>query len=149
MARSKMRQQVILAGDTTNSLAIVPPQSNDGTAITSNAIDRLGSDTGYFIFSSVAATGSPTAATCAIKIQDSDAAAGTYADFIVLETALDVNAAGRLEDYMVNLEGAKRYLKMVVDITYTGGTTPANLLAAIAILGDYDIDPKVAQTVLG
>jgi hypothetical protein len=149
MARSKIRQQIKLGSDGTNSLALIPPQENDGTAITGIGVDRLGADTGLFIFDAAAASGSPTAATTAIKIQDCDTLGGTYADFLVLETALDIDAAAKHKAYLVNLEGAKRYVNMVVDTTYTAGTSPANVLAANVVLGDYDIDPPVSQSVLG
>lgn len=148
--RSKMRQQVFLAADVTNSLAAIPPQSNDGTAISGIAIDRLGADTALIIFDAAAASGSPDAAVTSIKLQDCDTTtAGSFDDFLTLESALDIDAAAKHKSYMVKLEGAKRYIRLVVDTTYTAGTTPANVLAANVILGDYDVEPKVAQTVLG
>lgn len=145
--RSKMRQQVYEGVDITNSLGAIPPQSNDGTAVTGAAIDRLGADTGLFLFEAAAASGTPTAVTAAIKITHSDTSGGTYSDFEVLETALNIKAA-IAKQYMIDLSGAKRYFKIVVDSTYTDGTTPANVIAGKLILGDYNVDPKASQTVL-
>jgi hypothetical protein len=145
--RSKMRQQVYEGVDITNSLGAIPPQSNDGTAITGAAIDRLGADTGFFLFEAAAASGTPSAAATAIKITHADTSGGTYSDFEVLETALDIKTAVA-KQYMIDLSGAKRYLKIVVDSTYTAGTNPANVIAGKLILGDYNVDPKASQTVL-
>lgn len=147
MTRSKMKQQVFEGVDITNSLGAIPPQSNDGTAVTGAAIDRLGAGTGFFLFEAAAASGTPTAVTAAIKITHCDTSGGTYADFEVLETALNIKTAVA-KQYMIDLSGAKRYFKVVVDTTYTDGTTPANIFAGKLILGDYDVDPKASQTVL-
>lgn len=99
------------------------------------------------MFEAAAASGTPTAVTAVLKIQDCDTSGGSYTDFKSLETVLDIKTAVA-KQYMINLAGAKRYIKVVFDSTYTAGTTPANVVAAKMVLGDYDVDPKASQTVL-
>lgn len=149
MTRSKFRQQVFAGKDGTNSLAMIPPQSNDGTLITGIGIDRMGASSALVTFAAAAASGAPDTAVALIKIRHCATLGGTYADFLTLESALDIDAAGKYQEYMLKLDGAKQFINMTVDITYTGGTTPANIVCAQAILGDFDIDPKRSQSVLG
>lgn len=141
-------QRTIEGTDATNSLGAIPPQSNDGTKITGAAIDRLGFGAGKLMFEAAAATGTPTSVTAAISITQSDTLAGDYTDFIDIETALDIKTAVATA-YDINLAGAKRYLKVVVDSTYEDGTTPANVLAAKLVLGDSDSNPADTTEVLG
>lgn len=141
MIKSKILQQI-------KPVKCFAPASNDGTAITGTAIDRLGAQSMVLAFQAAAPTGTPTAATTAITITDCDTSSGTYAAFLTVASALDISAAVD-EAYHISLQGAKRYIKVNVDSTYTGGTTPANVLAASAILGDYDVEPPATETVLG
>jgi len=141
-------QRTIEGLDTTNSLGAIPPQSNDGTAVTGAAIDRLGFGAGKLMFEAAAASGDPTAATTAVKITHCDTEDGTYEDFVELETELSISDAVATA-YDINLAGAKRYLKVVVDSTYTDGTSPANVIAAKLVLGDSDENPADDTEVLG
>lgn len=147
MTRSKFRQQVVVAKDKVGSLGAIPPQQNDGTAITGAYIDRLGAASAKLVFETAAPTGSPSAATALIKIQHCATSGGSYTDFLSLETALDVSAA-ILKTYLFKLEGAHQFIKVYVDLAYTGGTTPKNILAAELLLGDYDVDPPLTESVL-
>jgi hypothetical protein len=149
MTRSKFRQQVFVGKDVTNSLAAIPPQSNDGTLINGIAIDRRGAMSALVVFAAAAATGTPDSAVALITVEDNTVTtAGTFVAYKTLVAALNVDPAGKCEEYMINLEGASRYIRVSVDITYVGGTTPANIVCANVVLGDYDVEPKIAQTVL-
>lgn len=146
--KSKFLQQVKLASDVTNTLAAIPPQSADGDAVAGIAIDRRGADSALIIFDAAAASGAPSAAVTAIKLQDCDVTtAGSFGDFIDLETALDVSTA-KHKAYQVDLTGANRYIRVSYDSTLTGGTTPANVIAANVVLGDFAVDPPESVTVL-
>lgn len=147
MTRSKFRQQVFVGKDVTNSLGAIPPQQNDGTAVAGIAIDRRGIASGKFVFETAAPTGTPTTAAALIKIQHSaTTTAGDFVDFISLETALDISAAA-IKEYCLDLGKAKRYIRAYIDTTYTGGTSPKNIFAGEILFGDYDIDPKSAETI--
>lgn len=149
MTRSKFRQQVFLAKDVTNSLAAIPPQDNDGTLINGIAIDRRGAASALVAFASAAASGAPDTAVALITVEHCDVTtAGSFVAFKTLSAALNVDPTGQDVEYMVDVSGAKRYIRVSCDITYTGGTTPKNLVCAQVVLGDYDVEPKIAQTVL-
>lgn len=148
MTRSKFRQQVFSGKDATNSLGAIPPQNSDGTLINGIAIDRRGANSALVIFENAVVTGTPSAAVVLITIEDcAVTTAGSFATFLTLETAYDVMTA-KFKEYMIDLEGAKRYIRVSVDITYTSGTAPKNILVSEVVLGDYDVEPKIAQTVL-
>jgi len=147
MTRSKFLQQVFVGNDVTNSLAAIPPQSNDGTKITGIGINRVGANSGKLIFAAAAASGAPDAAVTALVIEHSDTLGSGYTTFKTLESALDIDAAGVNKEYALDLQGVKTFVRVTVDTTYTGGTSPANIVCAQLILGDYDVDPKTAETV--
>jgi hypothetical protein len=146
MTRSIFKEQVF-AGKTVANLGAIPPQANTGAAVSGSIIDRRGYRSGKLIAERAAVSGSPSAAELSLIIQHGDAAnLSDAATFATLETALDISAAG-LEEYLLNLEGAKRYVRAVWDATYTGGTTPGNVIAAQLVLGDKDVNPTAAETV--
>ncbi len=117
----------------------LPSTLSDGTLITGAVIDRLGYQSGLLVFSFEAASGTPSAATASLLIEHGDAAnlsdAATFATF---ETAKNISAAG-IAQYNIDFTKAKRYVRIKEDTTYTGGTTPANQLAANLILFDKDV----------
>jgi hypothetical protein len=149
MTRSKFRQQVFGGKDVTNSLGAIPPQATTGTLINGIAIDRRGANSALVVVETVAATGAPDTALALITIEHCDVTtAGSFVAFKTLTAALDVDAAGKYMEYMVNLDGAKRYIRVSIDTTYTGGTTPGNIVCSHVVLGDYDIEPKATQAVV-
>lgn len=147
---SNFRQRVY-AGKTAALLGPLPPQSISGsTAVNGQIIDRLGAQSAKFILERAIVSGAPTAAAFAVIIQSGSTPTLTDATtFATLETALSVLTAG-LTEYLINLEGAFRYIRIVVTPTYTGGTSPANVVAGELLLGDADYDPKTpGETVYG
>lgn len=146
MTRSIFKEQVF-AGKTAANLGAIPPQASTGTAVSGSIIDRRGYRSGKLIAERAAVTGSPSAAALSLIVQHGNAAnlsdATTYA---TLETALDIAAAG-LKEYLLDLEGAKRYVRCIWDATYTDGTTPGNVIAAQLVLGDRDVNPALAETI--
>jgi hypothetical protein len=146
MSRSMFKEQVFI-GKTSANLGAIPPQSNDGTLINGSIIDRRGYRSGKLVVERAAATGSPSAATLSLIIQHGDASnLSDAATFATLETTLDILLAG-LKEYVLNLEGAKSYVRVVYDSTYTAGTAPANIVAAQLVLGDRDVNPAFAETI--
>ena len=118
----------------------LPSTLSDGTPIVGAVIDRLGYQSALLIFSNEAASGSPSAAAASLIIEDGDAAnLSDAATFATLESAKDIKIAG-LAQYSIDLSKAKRYIRVTEDTTYTGGTTPANQLAADVVLFDKDVD---------
>ncbi len=149
MTASKFRQKVF-AGKTAGGLGALSPQSITGAAVNGGIIDRLGAMSGKFIFEAAAASGAPDAAVASIIIQqDSAVGFASPTTFLTLETALDIDEAAVLKEYLFSLEGAEQFIRVVIDPTYTGGTTPANIVAGQIVLGDFDVEPQRAETVLG
>lgn len=145
---SNFRQRVF-AGKTSGIGAFPPQDVSGSTAINGTIIDRKGIGSAKLILERAVVGGAPTAAAFAVIIQHGAAAnLSDAATFVTLETALDVLLAG-LTEYLLNLEGAKRYIRVVVTPTYTGGTSPSNITAGEILLGDYAEDPASAETVYG
>lgn len=83
-------------------------------------------------------TGSPTATSIELKLQHSDTeVTGDFVDAVIQgqETALTIDAEGELH---VNLEGFKRYIRVVANASFTGGTTPKATIVATAVLGNAE-----------
>ncbi|HQM02118.1 MAG TPA: hypothetical protein PLH98_16445 [Ruminococcus flavefaciens] len=117
-----------------------PSTLSDGTAITGAVIDRLGYQSALLIFSYEASSGTPTSASAALKVQDDTASDGsTAADYAVLETAKNIKTAG-IAQYMIDLSGANRYLKVIEDTTYVDGSSPKNQVSCEIVLFDKDVD---------
>jgi hypothetical protein len=125
------------------------PQANTGAAISGDIIDRLGYDEAYVVVNYAVVTGSPSAATTSVVVSHGDAAnLSDTATFVTCASALDVMTAG-LTAYAVDLSAAKRYVRIVWDATYTGGSTPGNVVGATVVLGNKSANPPVADTILG
>ena len=125
-----------------------PSTLSDGTEITGAVIDRLGYNSALLIFSYEASSGTPDSSAAALKVQDDTAAnGGTAADYAVLETAKDIKTAG-IAQYEIDLSGANRYILVVEDTTYVGGSSPKNQVSCEIVLFDKDVDTGPA-TVYG
>ena len=74
-------------------------------------------------------TGSPTGRTLDAKIQDSADGSTGWADYIppgqaTVAAVAQITAVNTLKEVDVNLEGAKRYIRVVEVVTLTAGTSP-------------------------
>jgi len=120
-----------------------PPQSVSGSsAINGGIIDRLNYREAILALCWAAVTGAPSAGTFAIIVQHGDASnLSDAATLFTLETELDVKTAAGYKDYNMLLQGAKRYIRVVITPTYTAGTSPANLTAANFTLGGSNNEP--------
>lgn len=130
---------------------LVTPVDNDGTAITSAFIDRLGYDSAYVELQFAASSGTPTTALADIKLYTNSAASASSPTPVLLaqlETVLNIKTAGS-KSWAVDLSAAKQYVYAVIDVTYADGTSPKNILAAGIVLGDKSTDPVAAQTIYG
>lgn len=113
------------------------------TALTSAAIDTKGYNTAVLRVIAEAASGSPSAATVAATVTESDTSGGTYTAAndntgTAIGFTLDVHAAraeglARLEGLMTT--NRKRFLKVVLTPAFTGGTTPAINAFSEVVLG--------------
>ena len=135
----------------TSAVKLIEAVENDGTAITSAIIDRLGYQSGKLTLNWKASSGAPTTAAASLKFYSNSASSSsspTPVELVALESALDVRTAG-FAQYDIDFSNAKRYVYAVLDITYADGTTPKNILAADLILGDKNVQPANSGTVYG
>jgi hypothetical protein len=105
------------------------------------AIDRLGFDSGVLHAMVGAAAGGPSAQSAIFKLQESDTTTdGDFADVTGASLAAMTadNASGYLD---INLQGFKRYIRVVCTVALTSGSTPTLPVAATITLGGGDSLP--------
>lgn len=88
-----------------------------------------------------AASGTPSTQTVDTKLQDSADGSTGWAD-IADAAAAQLTADSTEAEVSVNLETAKRYIRVVQVVAFTGGTTPAIEVASTVVLGGPDKKPN-------
>ncbi len=128
------------AGDYVKLQKAIDPEDSAAATITGAAIDRTGFNSCVLHAAAGAASGTPSAQTVDAKIQDSATSGGSFVDFaggaITTITADDSDA-----EVDVDLSGAKAFVKVVVTVGFTGGTTPAIPVASTLALGGSEVEP--------
>lgn len=115
----------------------INPANQAAGTVNGAAIDRqrYGSCTLHLAVG--AATGSPTAQTVDAKLQDSADGSTGWAD--LTGAAVTQRTADNTEaEVDANLAGAKQYIRAVVVVAFTAGTSPAIPIAATVVLGGAD-----------
>jgi len=119
----------------------VIPEDSSAATINGPAIDRTfsggGGESAVLHASCGAATGSPSAQTVDAKLQDSADGSTGWADIgdaITQLTADDTNG----ESPGINLSTLKGFLRVVMVVGFTAGTTPAIPVAASVVIGGRD-----------
>lgn len=124
-------------------------ENNSAGTRNGSAIDR---ESGQGLFESCtlhvtagAASGSPTAQTLDVKIQDSADGSTGWADYTQPDgtsAAIAQQTADAVDvELDVNLTGAKRYLRVVEVIAFTGGSSPAWGAGESVVLGGSPFEP--------
>jgi hypothetical protein len=112
-------------------------------------IDRLANahDSAVFHIAVGAATGTPSAIAVDAKLQQRDAG-GTFADVVVSKsnpavaiTQIVTSNVSRV--LSIDLRGLRREVRLVFQVAFTGGTTPAIPISAIVALGGALKEPVV------
>jgi hypothetical protein len=120
----------------------VPQSFSGSSAVNGSSVDTKGFNTAVIKASGAAASGSPSAATLAVKLQESsdnstwaDAldTTGTVIGFTLTVTSANASNLARIEGLGVN---RKRYLRAVITPAFTGGTSPAALGFAEIVQGN-------------
>lgn len=135
----------------TTTVQVIAPVDNDGTAITGIIIDRLGYQSAKLVVSYAASSGTPTTALAAISVYSNSASSSsspTPVLLVALETAKNIKVAG-VAEYDIDLSNAKRYIYPTLDTTYVDGTSPKNIISAVLVLGDKNVQPANSGTVYG
>jgi hypothetical protein len=120
------------------AVAGINPTASAAATINGSAVDRFGSsqgaDSAVLHVACGAATGSPSAQTVDGKLQDSADGSTDWQDIgdaITQLTADDTSG----ESPGINLSNKRRYVRSVVTVGFTGGSTPAIPVAATICLG--------------
>lgn len=115
--------------------AIAPDNSAAGTT-NGAALDASGFRSVELFVHTGAVSGAPTAVSVQVKLQESDDAS-TWSDTGATATLSGANQSGSVAVDTIS----KRYLRAVRTVSFTGGTTPAVLNAAVVVLGDPRVRP--------
>lgn len=117
----------------------ITPKGAGSETINGTGIDRMtqGAQQGWLscILSlhSGAATGSPSSYTVDCKLQESDSSGSGYTD--ISGAAVTQQTAAGFGSVAVNLKGCKRYIRAVVTVAITGGTSPTVPVSSTITLG--------------
>ena len=129
--------------DVHNVSSIIPQSVSGSSAVDGVSVDTQGYENAKLHIYAAEATGSPSAGSLAVTLQESADGStnwsnaldntGTVIGFTLtgLQAAAGVNAA-RIEGLNLN---RKRYLRIVVTPTFTGGSSPATLVYGEIIFG--------------
>lgn len=114
-------------------VGIDPDNASAGT-INGAAIDRTGFESCVLHLAAGAASGAPTTQAIDAKLQESADGATGWTD-IEDAAVTQITADDTDGEVDVDLSGAKQFIRAVVEVAFTGGTTPAIPVAAAVVLG--------------
>jgi hypothetical protein len=125
-----------------NATSLKPQSVSGSAAVNGAAVDTQGYDNAKLHAFGVAASGSPSGASLAVKLQESADGSTNWGDaldntgvvigFTLTTTSADAVNAARIEGLNLN---RKRYLRAVVTPTFTGGSSPASVFYAELVFG--------------
>lgn len=97
------------------------------------AVDRQDFESLVVMAQTGGVTGSPTSFTVTYKVQESDDGATGWVD--VSGATASITAADTAVKVPVNLHKRARYVRVVAELSFTGGSTPSVLVGATVALG--------------
>ena len=134
--------------NSTDAGVLVAPRSGTAPAAVaagtrnSAAVDRLGFDSCVLAAQTGAASGTPTTLTLAAKLQESADGATGWAD--IADAAIEpLTAANGIARVNVRLPAAKRYLRVVETVGFTGGSGPTIGASSTIVLCGPDEIPAI------
>lgn len=122
----------------------VAPVSSAAATVNGGSIDRQGFMSAILSAITGVATGTPSTQTVTVKIQDSADGSTGWADYTpdVGSASFTITADGTFNDVNVNLRKAKRYIRAVIVVAFTGGSSPDQLVTALVQLAGADTLPQ-------
>lgn len=124
-----------------------------GNSSTSAVIDTKGHNDAMIVVKATGCAGSPTTSSVAATITESDSATGTFtaandvSGAAITATAVNTGGDAQASARVASLNGnRKRYIKVVLTPTITGGTNPAFTATAVVLL-DRSYQTPVTATV--
>ena len=118
----------------------INPAASAAATINGAAIDRQGYLSCVLHHAAGAAAGAPTARTVDTKLQDSADGTAGWLD-LANAAAAQLIADNTEAEKNVELTGARRYIRAVTTVTFTGGTSPTIPVAATLTLAGRDLLP--------
>lgn len=116
-------------GKTVKILEVLAKTQTGNGTVSSGWVSRDGFDSARVFASIEAPTGSPSALTATLIVEDATDGSGTSsATFATVSTATDVLAGGIVEG-PVNLRLANEFIRVSSVLAFTGGSTPAAISA--------------------
>ncbi len=120
-----------------NPPAAASAGTRNGSAIDRSVAGGVTYQSATLHAASGAVTGSPTTQTLDAKLQDSADGSTGWAD-ITGAAITQITAANAEAEVDVDLSGAKRYIRVVEVVAFTGGTTPTLGAQETVVLGGAD-----------
>jgi len=129
----------------------IRPQSASAGAINGASIDRAAHNLplSCVLHQNVGALGgAPTTTSVITKLQDS-ADNTTFADYApanqnsVVQACTALTATNTDNVANINLSSARRYIRAVTTVAFTGGTSPTALVAAAVVIAGENIDAAI------
>ncbi len=134
-----------------------PASDLGGSAVNGSAVDTLGYNTAVLKVRIAAASGAPTSAATAVKLQECATSNGTFTDALD-NTGVAIGGSSTqttpfaAQIITARIEGLgnlnrKRYLRLTETTTFVGGTTPAVVIAGEIVLGrGYELPAQTAAS---
>jgi hypothetical protein len=126
------------------------PSARSAGAANGTGIDRTGFNSCALIALAGAVTGAPSAQTFDVKLQHADTLGGSYTDFVPsipqpspTGAVAQLTAASSLKKRSIDLKTAKKFIRAVGTVAFTGGTAPTLNTSAVIVLGGADTLPQV------
>lgn len=142
-----MRNNVYDNTKVVGGTSLAPQSFSGSSAVDGTSVDTEGGDNAAIYAYGAEASGSPTAATLAVVLQESaDNSTWTAADDNTgTQIGFTLNCHGAAAENVARIEGLglnrKRYLRAVITPAFTSGTSPAILGFAQIILGNNQQRP--------
>lgn len=126
----------------------VVPTASAAATINGASIDRINYQSAVLVANTGAETGSPSARSLNAKIQHSTDGSTGWNDYTdpttgAVAAITAITAASTQAKVAVNLSAAKRYIRVVETVAFTGGTSPTLAVSGHVILGGALVTPAV------
>lgn len=118
----------------------INPTNSAGGTTSGAAIDRLGYHSAVLMLMVGSPSGAPTSFTVDAKLQESADGSTGWTD-VSGGAVSQITSANSQAEVNLNLVGLKRYIRAVVTVSFTGGTSPAIPVVACVVLGYGDSLP--------
>lgn len=136
-----MHPSALNIGAYVKNLLGIKPQASAAATVNGATIDRLGYGSCSVAGLTGASTGTPTTQSAAFKLQHGDAADASDMADLTGATGPTITAVDTGAEAEFDLSAAKRYIRVVCVLTFSGGSSPTLLVASSVALGGATTKP--------